>query len=88
MQLLSHTKIVCCERELPFTNIMDDSNVGEEMVVFYGRHGSLQNVTALEVMHQDAQTVQVRMFWCDYLKDGLMNNKEPTYIWQDRYVSV
>lgn len=50
---------------------MDDGDVGEEVVVLRGRHGLLQRLAVLEVLHQDSQTVQVRVLRRDDLEDGL-----------------
>lgn len=50
---------------------MDDGDVGEEVVVLRRRHRSPQSVVVLEVAHQDAQAVQVRVLRSDDLKDGL-----------------
>lgn len=54
---------------------VDDSDVGEEVVVLGGRHRSPQRVAVLEVAHQDAQAVQVRVLRCDDLKDGLSDEQ-------------
>lgn len=45
----------------PLADAVDDGDVGEEVVVFRRRHGSPQSVAVLEVAHQDAQTVQIRV---------------------------
>lgn len=55
----------------PFADAVDDGDVGEEVVVLRGRHGSPQGVALLEVAHQDAQAVQVRVLRSDDLEDGL-----------------
>lgn len=55
----------------PLADVVDDGDVGEEVVVFRRRHGSPQGVAILKVAHQDAQAVQVRVLRSDDLKDGL-----------------
>lgn len=55
----------------PLADLVDDRDVGEEVMVLCGCHGFPQNFAALEVTHQNAQAVQVRMLRCDDLKNGL-----------------
>lgn len=43
-------------------------------MVLCGRHRFPQSFIILEVTHQDAQAVQVRMLWRDDLKNGLPND--------------
>lgn len=63
-------KLRLCLRS-PLADVVDDGDVGEEVVVLRRRHGSPQSVVVLEVAHQDAQAVQVRVLRSDDLKDGL-----------------
>lgn len=58
----------------PFADLLDDRDVGEEVMVLCGRHGFPQSLITLEVAHQDAQAVHVRMLRCDDLKNGLSND--------------
>lgn len=53
-----HAKQALCA---PLTDVVDDSDVGEEMMVLRGGHGFPQSFVFLEVAHQNAQAVQVRM---------------------------
>ncbi len=46
---------------LPFADLLDDRDVGEEVMVLCGRHRFPQSLIILEVTHQDAQAVHVRM---------------------------
>lgn len=55
----------------PLADVVDDGDVGEEVVVLRRRHRSPQGVAVLEVAHQDAQAVQVRVLRSDDLEDGL-----------------
>lgn len=43
----------------PLADTVNDGDVGEEVVVFRGRHRFPQSLALLEVAHQDAQAVQV-----------------------------
>lgn len=45
----------------PLADLVDDGDVGEEMMVLCGGHGFPQNLAVLEVAHQNPQAVQVRM---------------------------
>lgn len=58
----------------PLAYLVDDSDVGEEMVVLGGGHGFPQSIIIFEVAHQYAQAVQVRMLRCDDLKNGLADS--------------
>lgn len=55
----------------PLADVVDDGDVGEEVVVLRRRHRPPQSVALLEVAHQDAQAVQVRVLRSDDLEDGL-----------------
>ena len=48
-----------------------DGDVGEEVVVLGGGHRLTEGLAVLEVAHQDAQAVQVRVLRRDDLEDGL-----------------
>lgn len=43
----------------PLADAVNDGDVGEEVVVFRGRHRFLHSLVLLEVAHQDSQAVQV-----------------------------
>ena len=58
----------------PFADLVNDRDVGEEVMVLCDRHCFPQSFIALEVTHQDAQAVQVRMLRGDDFKDGLSND--------------
>lgn len=57
----------------PLADLVDDSDVGEEMMMLRGGHGFPQSLVILEVPHQDAQTVQIGMLRRDDFKNGLSN---------------
>ncbi len=58
----------------PFADLLDDGDVGEQVMVLCGRHGFPQSFVTLEVAHQDAQAVHVWMLGRDDLKNGLSND--------------
>lgn len=58
----------------PLADLVDDSDVGEEMMMLRGGHGFPQSLVILEVPHQDAQAVQVGMLRRDDFKNGLSNS--------------
>lgn len=58
----------------PLADLVDDCDVGEEMMMLGGGHGFPQGLVTLEVPHQDAQAVQVRMLRRDDFKNGLSNS--------------
>lgn len=55
----------------PLADLVDDSDVGEEVMMLRGGHGFPQSLVVLEVPHQDAQAVQVGMLRRDDFKNGL-----------------
>lgn len=58
----------------PFADLLNDRDVGEEVMVLCGRHRFPQSFTALEVTYQDSQAVQVGMLRGHDFKDGLSND--------------
>lgn len=56
---------------LPLADLVNDRDVGEEVVMLGGRHRLPQGLTVSEVAHQDAQTVEVRVLGGDDLENGL-----------------
>lgn len=66
----THTQVL----PAPLTDLVDHSDVGEEMMVLCGGHCFPQSSAVLEVAHQNAQAVQVRMLWRDDLKNGLSHS--------------
>lgn len=57
----------------PLADLVDDSDVGEEVMVLRRSHRFPQSFITLEVTHQNAQAVQVGMLGRDDLKNGLSN---------------
>lgn len=55
----------------PLADLVDDGDVGEEVMVLRVRHRPLQSFAVSEVMDQDAQAVQIRVLRRDDLEDGL-----------------
>lgn len=56
---------------VPLADGMDCGDIREEVMVFSCSHSLPQIVTAFEMMHQDAQAVQVRVLGCHNLKNDL-----------------
>ncbi|TRY99491.1 hypothetical protein DNTS_023013, partial [Danionella cerebrum] len=61
---------------VPFADVKDDGDVGEQVMVLRDRHATLQLHALLKVTHQDAQTVLIGKLRGDDLKDGLQEHTQ------------